>query len=92
MSRPVAMTSDLIWGICVLKVSLWILTVLFTTINNAEGAFEWIREASVILNKVSRERETDETRGLGGSVMISDMQTVDVSRNTHTCTQQSLCH
>lgn len=57
MSRPVAMTSDLIWGICVLKVSLWILTVLFTTINNAEGAFEWIREASVILNKVSRERD-----------------------------------
>jgi len=62
--------------------------VLLNTINNAEGAFEWIREASVILIKLSRERETDGTRGLGGSVMISEMQTVDVSRNTHTYTRQ----
>jgi len=45
------------YGASVLKVSLWILTVLLNTINNAEGAFEWIREASVMLIKLSRERD-----------------------------------
>lgn len=86
MSRPGVMTSDLIRGICVLKVSLWILTVLLNMINNAEGASEWIRKASVVLIKVSRERETDGTRGLGGSVMIS------VNRYANCGCQQKFTH
>lgn len=57
MSRPGVVTSDLIQGICVPKVSLWILTVVLNVINNAEGASEWIREASVVLIKVSREQD-----------------------------------